>query len=66
LRFSLPQQYSNALPRPYQAGRVWRDWAQPNSQAIARTDDFERSPFARCDGREPMLSRPISLTGVAS
>ena len=51
---------------PNQAGRVWRDCAQLNTQAMARTDDLVRSPFLRWDGREPMLSNPISLRGVAS
>ena len=40
--------------------------AQPNTQPMARTDDLERSPDLRCEGREPMFIKPISLTGVAS
>ena len=63
---SLPRQRASAAPMPYQAGSVWRDWAQPNTQGMARTDSLERSSRERWVGREPMLSRPISLTGVTS
>ena len=58
-------QLSMAWPTPYQAGIVVRDMLQPNTHGIARTDDLDRSPLRRCDGREPMFIRPISATGVA-
>ena len=45
---------------------VVRDMLQPNTQGIARTEDFDMSPLRRCDGREPIFIRPISLTGVVS
>ena len=47
-------------------GKVCLACAQPNTQPIARTDDFERSPFLRWEGREPMFICAISDTGVAS
>ena len=66
-RSGLPaHQVAKLKPIPYHAGNVCRDCAQANTQPIARTEFLERSCFFRCEGREPILSWPISPTGVAS
>ncbi len=52
------------LPSPNQPGTIWRLWVQPNTHGIARSPSSPAPASGRDEGREPMLSRLSSCTGV--
>ncbi len=54
---------SNAEPVPYQPGSMTRDWLHASTHGMARRSVIEVVGL-RDVGRLPMLSDPISLTGV--
>mmetsp|Transcript_3994 Transcript_3994/g.8631 ORF Transcript_3994/g.8631 Transcript_3994/m.8631 type:complete len:295 (-) Transcript_3994:1953-2837(-) len=55
---------SSASPMPSHTGRCRRVWVQAKIQGMARSVSMPPS-LLRLAGREPMLRRPSSLTGVA-
>ena len=55
-----------AMPLGILAARFRGRWPDRMAQGIALIDDLERSADLRCEGREPMFSWPISVTGVVS
>src|ERR1700757_3434806 len=54
---------SNAEPVPYQPGSMTRDWLQASTHGMARRSAIDCVGL-REGGRLPILSDPISLTGV--
>src|ERR1700737_3705033 len=54
---------STADPVPYQPGSITRDWLHASTHGIARRSEMD-VVCLRHVGRLPMLSAPISLTGV--
>src|SRR6202011_6327782 len=54
---------SNADPVPYQPGSITRDWLHASTHGMARRSEID-SVGLRDEGLLPMLSDPISLTGV--
>ena len=56
---------SSALPAPNQPVIRWRFWLQPNTQGMARRSARLAAPKRRA-GREPILSRTSSSTGLAA
>ena len=54
----------NPEPTPNHPGTICRDWVQPNTHGIARSE--ARPPLAsgRRDGREPRNRFPSCSTGV--
>ena len=54
---------SKAVPVPYQPGSITRDWLQASTHGMARRSEIEVVGL-RDVGLLPMLSEPISLTGV--
>ena len=48
---------------PYQPGSITRDWLQASTHGMARRSEMEVVGL-RDVGLLPMLSEPISLTGV--
>ncbi|GIS63480.1 MAG: hypothetical protein CM1200mP2_57050 [Planctomycetaceae bacterium] len=53
-----------ALPRPNQAGRIWRDCVHANVHGMARRSSNEDRALRRA-GRDAMGRASISLVGVA-
>ena len=52
-----------ALPVPYQPGSITRHWLQASTHGMARRSEIDVVAL-RIAGRLPILSAPISLTGV--
>ena len=51
------------MPVPYQPGSITRDWLQASTHGMARRSEIDVVGL-RDVGLLPMLSAPISLTGV--
>ena len=51
------------MPVPYQPGSITRDWLHASTHGIARRSEIDVVGLREV-GRLPMLSAPISLTGV--
>ena len=49
-------------PAPYQAGNMWRDWVQANTQGTERSASKPSLP-GRTAGREPICMRVIDVDG---
>ena len=63
---------SSAVPRPYQPGRLARDWDHANTHGIARSESMSggaaaaAAPPGRDAGREPRPRPGIRSIGVAA